>query len=154
MAFTMDGMAGNLAWGGSSASGPGRPRVAWIRIWHRTQPCHPWNHVWHAMAMPDADPMPSVDGPCHPRMAWIRVWHRTDGPPSPRPSTCLIPNIYCSTVLLWCCSQRRTILKKTTSQQRWIIVVLLSRERLFHIKTASKSNTAFKNPCLRKIQIW
>ena len=31
----------------------------------------------HAMAMPDADPMPSVDGPCHPRMAWIRVWHRT-----------------------------------------------------------------------------
>ena len=51
--------------------------MAWIRIWHRTQPCHPRIHVWHAMAMPDADPKPSVDGPCQPRMAWIRVWHRT-----------------------------------------------------------------------------
>ena len=32
VAFTMDGMAGNLACGGSSASGPGRPRMAWIRV--------------------------------------------------------------------------------------------------------------------------
>ena len=21
--------------------------MAWIRIWHRTQPCHPRIHVWH-----------------------------------------------------------------------------------------------------------
>ena len=64
-------------WPGS-ASGTERSHVIHGSTDGTPWPCHPWIHGWHAMAMPDADPMPSVDGPCHPRMAWTRVWHRTD----------------------------------------------------------------------------